>query len=209
MLLVEDCHIRLDDPVDEWLPELANRRVLRSLDAEVDDTVAANRPITVRDLLTFRCGYGMIMAEPGSLPILRRLDELGLGSGPPEPGAAPTSTGGCARSPTSRSSTSPASSGCTTPAPTSSGCSIARASEQPFGDFLRERIFEPLGMVDTGFHVPAADVDRLATAYTRNPEPVRSTCSTPPRAASGRSRRPSRRAAPVSSRRSTTSTRSA
>jgi CubicO group peptidase (beta-lactamase class C family) len=53
MILVEECRLRLDDPVDEFLPELANRQVLRTIDSELDDTVPAKRPITVRDLLTF------------------------------------------------------------------------------------------------------------------------------------------------------------
>ena len=50
MILVEECRLRLDDPVDEWLPELAERRVLRRIDSRLDDTVPANRPITLRDL---------------------------------------------------------------------------------------------------------------------------------------------------------------
>ncbi len=41
MMLVEECKLRLDDPVDEFLPELANRKVLRSLESEIDDTVPA------------------------------------------------------------------------------------------------------------------------------------------------------------------------
>src|SRR5712691_11262797 len=75
MILVEDCRLRLDEPVDEWLPELANRRVLRRIDSQLDDTVAAKRPITVRDLLTFRPGFGMLLAEPGSYPVQKALDE--------------------------------------------------------------------------------------------------------------------------------------
>src|SRR5438128_2950511 len=54
MILVEECKLRLDDPVDRLLPELADRKVLRRLDGPLDDAVPANRPITVRDLLTFR-----------------------------------------------------------------------------------------------------------------------------------------------------------
>ena len=48
------------------------------------------------------------------------------------------------------------------------GVLISRASGQPFETFLRERIFEPLGMKDTGFSVPAAKLDRLATSYMVN-----------------------------------------
>src|SRR5947208_11016428 len=52
MILLEECVVRLDEPVDRLLPELANRRVVRHIDAPVDDTVPAHRPITVRSLLT-------------------------------------------------------------------------------------------------------------------------------------------------------------
>src|SRR5690348_10111377 len=51
MLLVEDCQVRLDDSVEAWLPELANRRVLKSISSDLDDTVPAMRAITLRDLL--------------------------------------------------------------------------------------------------------------------------------------------------------------
>src|SRR5215211_8145760 len=54
MILVEECVLRLDEPVDRWLPELADRRVLRAIDSPLDDTLPASRPITLRDLLTFR-----------------------------------------------------------------------------------------------------------------------------------------------------------
>lgn len=54
MMLVEEGKLRLDEPVDRLLPELANRGVLRRIDAALDDTVPARRPIRVEDLLTFR-----------------------------------------------------------------------------------------------------------------------------------------------------------
>ena len=64
MVLVEECGVRLDDPIDEWIPELADRRVLRIPDLRVDDTVPAQRPITLRDLLTFRMGHGHGAGRP-------------------------------------------------------------------------------------------------------------------------------------------------
>ncbi len=67
MILVEECTLRLDDPVEAWLPELANRRVLRTIDSELDDTVPAERQITPRDLPTFRSGYGEVgLLSPAS-----------------------------------------------------------------------------------------------------------------------------------------------
>jgi len=89
MILVEQCGLRLDEPVDRLLPELANRRVLKRLDGPLDDTVPANRPITVRDLLTFRMGYGIVMAPPGTYPIQAAMSERLLGQGPPKPQTPP------------------------------------------------------------------------------------------------------------------------
>ena len=65
MMLVEEGKRRLDEAVDRLLPELANRGVLRRIDAALDDTVPARRPITVENLLTFRCGHGLILAPAG------------------------------------------------------------------------------------------------------------------------------------------------
>ena len=64
MTLVEDCTLRLDDPVDDLLPELADMTVLADPDGPLDDTVPANRPITLRDLLTYTLGTGVVLAEP-------------------------------------------------------------------------------------------------------------------------------------------------
>jgi len=72
LILVEECRLRLDDPVDRLLPELADRRVLRRLDGPLDDTVPARRPITLRDLLTLRMGFGFIMGPPDAYPTWRR-----------------------------------------------------------------------------------------------------------------------------------------
>src|SRR2546426_11609424 len=90
MSLVEEGLLRLEEPIDELVPELADRRVLRAIDAELDDTVPANRPITLEDLLSSRFGFGSVMAPPGSYPIQRAEAELGLRSigGPPLPPVA-------------------------------------------------------------------------------------------------------------------------
>jgi len=89
MILVEECKVRLDEPVDRLLPELSGRKVLKRLDGPLDDTVPANRPITVRDLLTFRMGFGVVMAAPGTYPIQKAMDDLLLGQGPPSPATPP------------------------------------------------------------------------------------------------------------------------
>ena len=89
LILVEEGRLRLDDPVDAVLPELANRRVLKRLDGPLEETVPAARPITLRDLLTFRLGFGLVMAPPGAYPILKALQDTGLAVGPPRPQDAP------------------------------------------------------------------------------------------------------------------------
>jgi len=150
MILVEECKLRLDDPVDQLLPELADRQVLKRLDGPLDDTEPAKRPITLRDLLTFRMGFGIVMAPPGTYPIQAAINDLELGQGPPHPLQPPAPDEWIRRF----------------------GALplllIARASGQPFEAFLRERIFEPLGMKDTAFSVPSSKLDRLATAYWTN-----------------------------------------
>lgn len=69
MILAEECAVRLDEPVDRLLPELADRRVLNRPDGPLEDTTAADRPITVRDLLTFCMGIGIVFAAPGTVPL--------------------------------------------------------------------------------------------------------------------------------------------
>src|SRR5918995_694448 len=89
MILVEECTLRLDEPVDQWLPELADRRVLRAIDSPLDDTLPANRPITLRDLLTFRLGIGSVMVFPPRYPIQQAMAEAGGGPGPAPPPHTP------------------------------------------------------------------------------------------------------------------------
>jgi CubicO group peptidase (beta-lactamase class C family) len=168
MILVEECKLRLDEPVDRLLPELANRKVLKNLDGQLDDTVPAVRAITVRDLLTFRMGFGMIMGAPDRYPILHAIDELQLGLGPPSPDTTPAPDEWIRRLGTLPLMHQPGERWMYNTGSEVLGVLIARACDQPFDTFLRERIFEPLGMRDTGFSVPAAKIDRLATSYWTN-----------------------------------------
>jgi CubicO group peptidase (beta-lactamase class C family) len=80
MILLEECVVRLDEPVDRWLPELADRSVVRRIDGPIDDTVPAHRSITVRDLLTFRMGFGGYF---GPCPVNDAAAPLQLSVGPP------------------------------------------------------------------------------------------------------------------------------
>ena len=93
LALIDAGKLALDDPVDQLLPELADRRVLRNPDGPLDDTVPATRPITTRDLLTFTWGFGMqgamfMAAEPW--PIVTAALERELSTfGPPQPATTP------------------------------------------------------------------------------------------------------------------------
>ena len=77
LALVEEGVLGWHEPIDELVPELASRRVLRSLDAELDDTVPARRSIVLEDLLSYRLGFGSVMMPPGTYPIQRAEAELG------------------------------------------------------------------------------------------------------------------------------------
>src|SRR5437667_10179563 len=170
MILVEECKVRLDEPVDRLLPELAERQVLKRLNGPLDDTVPANRPITVRDLLTFRMGLGIVMAPPGTYPIQKAMSEQLLGQGPPQPSTPPAPDEWIRRLGTLPLMYQPGEQWRYHTGSDVLGVLIARASGQPLEAFLRERIFAPLGMKDTGFSVPAAKLDRLATSYWTHPQ---------------------------------------
>ena len=168
MILVEECKVRLDEPVDRLLPELAGRKVLKRLDGPLQDTVPANRPITVRDLLTFRMGFGQMMAPPDAYPILKAAGELQIGMGPPAPSATPAPDEWIRRLGTLPLMHQPGEKWMYNTGSDVLGVLIARASGQPLETFFRERIFEPLGMKDTSFSVPATKLDRLVTSYWTN-----------------------------------------
>jgi len=169
MILVEECKLRLDAPVDRWLPELAERRVLKRLDGPLDDTVPAHRPITVRDLLTFRMGFGQMMAPPDAYPILSAANAQQIGMGPPSPSSMPAPDEWMRRLGQLPIMHQPGERWMYNTGSDVLGVLIARASGQPLETFLRERLFEPLGMKDTGFSVPEASLDRLATSYWTDP----------------------------------------
>jgi len=167
MILLEECVLRLDEPVDRLLPELANRRVVRRIDAPVDDTVPAHRPITVRDLLTFRMGFGGYF---GPCPVNDVAAPLQLSVGPPQPSLPPEPNEWMRRFSTLPLMCQPGERWLYHTGADVLGVLIARASGQAFETFLRERVFEPLGMKDTAFSVPGADIDRLVTSYLTDPE---------------------------------------
>jgi CubicO group peptidase (beta-lactamase class C family) len=114
MILVEECKLRLDEPVEGLLPELADRRVLKRLDAPLYDTVPARRPISLRDLLTLRMGLGYIMDASREYPIMKAANERQLLLGPPKPQTLPAPDEWVRRLAELPLMHQPASAGCTT-----------------------------------------------------------------------------------------------
>ena len=166
LILVEECRVRLDDPVDPWLPELADRRVLSRIDGPLDDSVPAARPISLRDLLSFRLGLGLIFEPSSDWPIQQAVNRLELaGFGPPTPSAPHDPDEWLRRLGTLPLMHQPGERWMYNIGSCVLGVLIARVAGQPFEVFLHERLFAPLGMRDTGFQVPADKRDRFATCY--------------------------------------------
>jgi CubicO group peptidase (beta-lactamase class C family) len=158
---------RLDEPVDRLLPELANRRVLRRMDGPLSDTVPAHRAIIVRDLLNYTFGFGdewamFFAAEPW--PVMAEQSRLRLATlGPPDLAHQPDPDTWIAGLGSLPLLAQPGERWFYNTSASVLGVLCARATGQPFGDVLRSRVFEPLGMRDTGFWT--TETSRLATAY--------------------------------------------
>src|SRR2546427_2192870 len=170
MMLVEDGKVALDEPVDRLLPELADRKVLKHIDGPLEETLSARRPITVEDLLTFRMGHGLIM-EPTfdpPYPIVIAAKELQLVMGPPDPRTPHDPGEWLKRFGTLPLMYQPGERWQYNTGSLVLSVLVARASRQPLADFFSTRIFEPLGMKDTGFSISAAKSRRLPSYYQTN-----------------------------------------
>ena len=165
MALVERGQLALDDAVERWLPELAAPQVLRSPTGPLDDVVAAERAITVRDLLTFQSGHGFI-GDFGA-PIVQLLFEQ-LHQGPPQPQAVPAPDEWMARLSRVPLVHQPGRGWTYNTGSDILGVLLARAESAPLPDVLADTVLDPLGMCDTGFAVPAGDLGRFASYYRRD-----------------------------------------
>ena len=165
MLLIEDGTMALSDPVEKWLPELAGRQVLRSWDAQPSDTMPAERAITVEDVLSFRLGFGCIFT-PETLPIVQAEAALDLKTlGPPWPPTRHSPDEWIAAFGSLPLMDQPGERWRYTTGATVAGILIERATGAPLAEVLSQRVFEPLGMSDTGFYVPAHKLDRFTSMY--------------------------------------------
>jgi CubicO group peptidase (beta-lactamase class C family) len=172
MALADDGILGLDDSVEKWLPELADRRVLRSPDSPLDDTVPAHGPVTVRQLLSFTFGFGMtveMFTAPQPWPVVKEATDLNLCTlGPPQPQVQPDPDRWIAALGSLPLLAQPGEKWMYNTGASVLGVLVARAAGMPFPDVLRTRIFHPLGMRDTAFWT--ADPSRLATAYVPTPQ---------------------------------------
>ena len=157
MILVDEGELSLQDPVDRWLPELSDRRVLFDPGGPLDQTKPSPRPITVRDVLMYRMGLGMNAAGP-SAPIMEAQGALRAGN--------PTSDEWITRLGALPLAAAPGDRFIYNTPSMVLGVLVERVSDRPFATFLQERIFDPLGMKDTGFWVPPEKRERLAASYT-------------------------------------------
>ncbi|RFB04919.1 serine hydrolase domain-containing protein [Parvularcula marina] len=159
LMLIEDGLIALDDPVSRWLPELANPRVLRNAAGPLEDTVSAEREITVEDLFTHRSGiaYGFFSEGPIKSAYDRVLGDPGMNRQTVDEWLAALGSLPLSYQPGERfhygHSTDVL------------GFLVGRILGKPFRQVLKERIFEPLGMTDTDFWIPAEKRERLASLY--------------------------------------------
>ncbi|WP_328324598.1 beta-lactamase family protein [Kribbella sp. NBC_00382] len=166
MVLLDECRLRLDDTVDQWLPELADRKVLKRLDGPLDDVVPAKRPITVRDVLTSTFGLGMDMTVLGT-PIMGAVFEQGITPNMPTP--MPEQDEWMRRLGTLPLMHQPGERWQYQISSDLLGVLVSRVSGQSYDAFLQERVFGPLGMKDTGFYVPTDQLHRLPPLYAPDP----------------------------------------
>ena len=171
--VIEEGLIDIDEPIDPFLPELADRQVLHRMDGPLDETVPAYRPITTRDLMTFTFGFGMVMemfmAQPPWPVVAAAEGELRLATiGPPDPAVQPDPDSWIANLGTLPLLAQPGERWLYNTGASVLGVLLARATGQPFAEVLQTRVFDPLGMKNTGFWTE--HTDRLATAYRPTPE---------------------------------------
>lgn len=159
LMLVEEGRIALTEPISRWVPELTDPRVLRDAAGPLDDTVAAERAITIEDLLTHRSGvaYGFSSEGPLQPAYERALGDPAMNRLTPDEWLAALGGLPLAHQPGERfhygHSTDVL------------GFLIGRVEDKPLRRVLQERIFAPLGMVDTDFWLPLEKRSRLASLY--------------------------------------------
>ena len=158
LLLFEAGHFALDDPIERFIPKLGNRRVLRRDPSSIDDTDPAAEPITIRHLLTHTSGLSYGLFDPGT--VLYKAYQARKVLSPMNTLEAMTDV--IADLPLSFH---PGSAWQYSVATDVLARLVEVVSGQAFDAFIKARVLDPLGMVDTGFVVPQADRDRFVAYY--------------------------------------------
>jgi CubicO group peptidase (beta-lactamase class C family) len=164
LMLLEEGRLKLDDPITRWAPEFADMQVLKAADGPLDQTVAAERDITIEDLMTHRAGlaYGFTSMGP-----IAQAHEKALG---PALGTPLTPDEWMKRLGQLPLSYQPGARFHYSHATDVLGFIVARIEGKPLDQVLQDRVFGPLGMTDTAFHVPPEKSERAAKLYRINPE---------------------------------------
>lgn len=171
LMLVEEGKIKLTEPISTYLPEFKNLRVLRRLNSPLSQTVPIKSAPTVRDLLTFTWGSGMLFFEPNqgeNYPIQKEMRKLGVVTAPPLPPVTITPDEWLKRMATLPLMHQPGERWMYNTGSDVLGVLLARVAQMPLPELLEQKIFRPLGMNDTGFYVPAEKHARFQPAYSRD-----------------------------------------
>jgi CubicO group peptidase (beta-lactamase class C family) len=187
MMLYEEGRFQLDDPITRFLPYFAGQRVLSGGSRGKVETVPAVRDITFRDLLTHTSGLTYGFMESTLVDAAYRADGVDFQT---SDATLAEVVERAARQPLLAQ---PGTAWNYSIATDVLGHLVAVVSGQSFEGFLQERVIGPLGMVDTGFHVPAGKMPRFAANYVRGPDgalklfddPATSRFATPRAIASG------------------------
>lgn len=173
MSLVEDGVFRLADPIDDWVPELADMDVLLHPTGPLRATRRARRPITIEDLLTCRIGTGTMPVEPGIAPVADAL--TALENEPGRSGHGLDASEYLARLGQIPLVREPGEVWMYYVPAIVLGMLVERAAGNPLETVLQERIFRPLGMPDTTLRPDERLIARAAEAYrldSRTGQPV-------------------------------------
>jgi CubicO group peptidase (beta-lactamase class C family) len=176
MMLAEEGKIRLVDPVSRYIPGFKHLKVMVPRNGCDFDLVPARREPTLHDLLTHTAGLSYGFDESSALDALYRQDFWGANNRDPEPTLEELITQ-LTKLPLANH---PGAEFRYSVAIDVLGYIVQLASGLPFDTFLKERIFQPLGMVDTDFWVPSEKVYRLAAVYGPAEEGGLKPAETPP-----------------------------
>lgn len=159
MMLLEECKIALDDPVSKYIPAWENLGVFAGGFMESFQTRAPARPMLVVDLLRHTSGLTYGFQQNSNVDAAYRKHKLG------DLAVEGTLDDMIAKLATLPLEFSPGEAWNYSVATDVLGYLVGKISGMPFDDFLKQRIFDPLGMVDTAFHVPQEKIGRFCACY--------------------------------------------